>query len=166
MAKTFKNLNDLFKHIENDIVLSLGVVAEDIRKILRDYIEKEVYKAYSPFEYDRSYELLNCLDITDVKKIGNKYSFSIYFNTDKINMSDVDGFWNQHKSVYEYETWHGMPINELIPWFIESGTKNSVWDRKGINSIEYVKERLERTDEHLRTIEKILRTKGYQVNIV
>jgi hypothetical protein len=165
-SKVFNNLDALYKYLENDIVFSLGMVAEDIKKILRDYIEENVYKAYSPYEYDRTYELLNCLDISPIKKIGDIYSFSIFFNTDKIGMYNTDDRWNQHKSVFGYETWHGMPINELIPWFIENGTENSVWDRKGIYSIEYVKERLEKTDEHLKMIKKILKSKGYNVEIV
>jgi hypothetical protein len=164
--KTFTSLDKLMKYLENDIIYSLGIVAEDIKKIIRDYVEKEVYQKYEPYEYNRTYELLNSLDISEIKKTGNIYSFSVFFNPEKINMYNTDDKWSQHKSVFGYESWHGMQLNELIPWFIENGTENSLWDRDGIYSIEYVRERLEKTDEHLKKIKQILKSKGYAVEIV
>lgn len=163
--KTFNTISQLMKHLENEVVFSLGVVAEDVRKILRDYVQKATYESYDPFEYQRTYELLNCLDISDIKKVGNTYSFEIFFNSDKINMYDVDGFWNQHKSVFGYESWNGMKINELVPWFIENGTNGSVWDREGIYSIEYITNLLQKTHKHLKIIKNILKQKGYDVII-
>jgi hypothetical protein len=162
----FDSISALMKHIENEVILSLKIVAEDIRQIIKDYVEKEVYQAYTPHEYSRTYELLNSLEISEIKKIGNVFSFDIFFNPDKIGMYDTRDKWNQHKSVYGYETWHGMKLNELIPWFIENGTEGGLWDRDGIYAMEYVKERLENTNEHLKKIVKVLKSKGYDVRIV
>jgi hypothetical protein len=165
-GKSFDSLSALMKYIENEVIYSLGLVAEDIRKIISEYVDKEVYQAHKPFEYTRTYELLNSLDISDIKINGNTYSFDIFFNPDKIGMYDTGDKWNQHKSVYGYETWHGLDINELIPWFIENGTEGSLWDRDGIHSMEYIKERLEKTNEHLKKIVKVLKAKGYDVKII
>ena len=150
--------------INQDVFYAMKIVGNDIKSIIADYVKRKVYDAYSPSSYDRTGDLLNSLDVSEVKKIGNFYEVTIFFNTDFIHSNYVENNWNQHMSVdsknrkgKSAETWRGIPVNELIPVFIEYGVENSLWDRDGIESMEYVRNMLAKTDRHLKVIARVLK---------
>ena len=53
---TFKNLDDLMKYIEKATAESMKEVGEKLEDIMKDTIDEEVYDAYDPKIYDRSYQ--------------------------------------------------------------------------------------------------------------
>ena len=54
---TFKNLDDLMKYIEKATAESMKEVGEKLEDIMKDTIDEEVYDAYDPKKYPRSYQL-------------------------------------------------------------------------------------------------------------
>lgn len=163
----FKDLKSLYKYVEKDISYSLGIIAEKVRQLLREYIEKELYQSYTPTDYQRTRDFINSLDIKEVKKVGDFYSVEIFFNTGLIHSNEVENSgWNQHMDVYGNSNWYGASIPEWMPYFIEWGTHNSLWDRDGLHSMDAINKYVKQTDFHLKEIEKILKSKGYNVKIV
>ena len=152
--------------INQEIQQGLKIVGNEIKTIIEDYVKKEVYDAHSPSHYDRTGDLLNSLDVSEVTRVGNSYQVTVFFNTAHIHSNFVDSGWNQHMSANGLETWKGTPVYQLIPIFIEHGVKNSLWDREGIESMKYVREQLEKTNRHLKTLSAILRKRGFSVKIV
>jgi len=164
--------DQLTRAIEKEVFYGLKIVGNDIKSIIADYVKKKVYSAYSPTMYDRTGDLLNSLDVSEVKKVGSGYEVTVFFNTDFIRSNIVDGGWNQHMNAKGKDdedinaTWKGIPVNELIPVFIEEGVENSLWDRDGIESMKYVQEMLAKTDRHLKVLSRVLRMRGFNVKIV
>jgi hypothetical protein len=64
---SFRNLNDLFKHINKQITESLEKnVADDTKELLKEKKQEVVYDTYTPYStdgitphYERTYQLLN-----------------------------------------------------------------------------------------------------------
>lgn len=163
---TFKNPNSLFKYVERNIPFILNQIAKEVETILKDYIMQNLYQAYTPKEYARTYDFVNSVTVGTVKKINNGYSIEIYYDTDKIRQAIVqDSDWNQHMSVDGSETWNGVKINELIPYFIEHGTEGSKWDRDGLFAMENTVKQLEMTKYHVSKMMELLKKRGFNVTI-
>ena len=83
--KTFKNWDELLKYCENNIVISLETIGEEVKKILRNNVQKLWYERnYEPTHYTRTYELIDSITVSKARKIDNGYEVVVYFDTDKI----------------------------------------------------------------------------------
>jgi hypothetical protein len=157
---TFNNLSQVEQYIMKQLEESMRILANDIKKLIKDYIYKNLYLIYTPHEYQRTGQFLESLDVKVTRK-GNLVEAEIFFNTDFIDMNYVeDSGWNQHMSVDGSEVWNGEKVSSWIPYFMEFGVKNSLWDRDGIKSMEYIEDYLEITKYHLQQIIKLLKAKG------
>ena len=76
---TFKTLDSLFRHIEKNISNSLHYIALEVEKIMKEYIMKHLYNAYTPEDYTRTYDYINSLRIKKVNKTNSGYQVEIYF---------------------------------------------------------------------------------------
>lgn len=156
----FNNLSQVEQYIMKQLEESMRLLANDVKKIIKDYIYKNLYQAYSPFEYQRTGQFLECLDVK-VNRKGNLVEAEIFFNTDFIEMNEIEeSMWNQHMSVDGSETWKGESVASWIPTFLEYGVQNSLWDRDGIRSMEHIQEYLESTKYHLKEIMALLKSRG------
>ena len=54
---TFKNLNDVMEYIQKATAESMKEVGDKLEDIMKDTIDEEVYDAYDPKVYDRTYQL-------------------------------------------------------------------------------------------------------------
>lgn len=109
---TFKNIRDLNKYLESPMELFLLQAGQKIRKVIREYIQERFYNQYDPLYYDRTYQLLDSVTCTDVKKVGNKYQLEVYLNTDGVNYYNyVDGSRQSidPQLIFEISSqgWHG-----------------------------------------------------------
>jgi hypothetical protein len=162
----FDSWSRLAEFLEQDLSYALKIIANDVKSIIKKYIYDKVYSAYTPKEYQRTGDLLNSLDVSSVTKTPEGYAITVFFNPDFIHSEETEGGkWNQHMSVDGSESWHGIPMGYLIPYIIEHGTSGSLWDRNGVESMKYVKDYLSKTNRHLKEIEKVLRSKGYEVRL-
>lgn len=91
--------------IRTQLNFKLQSLKNRLKKILKDSIKENVYDVYDPVVYSRTYELLNAVDITDVKIYGNEISFSLFLNSDLMN----------HESIFNPE------IEPYVPLLIEEG---------------------------------------------
>lgn len=131
MKINFNNLDDLFKHLENTVNESLVPTAEIIRDLVKEYIQKNLYEAYTPQSYNRTYELINSIS---VNKISNN-TYEIYYDVDKIFPYITTTFWNQHASISEYDR------SEYLPYYIERGTSKadgSLFERKPLGAMQSI----------------------------
>lgn len=127
----FDTVSELQRHLKNTI--SASQIDEIVRSVVRDYIDENVYRNYTPSgldAYDRTYELIDAVEVLE-KKIGTKhYSFEVAINPSSMTMDNSrsdDGQWNAHASMPPTSS----DVRELIPLWIEEGTKGSLWDREG-----------------------------------
>lgn len=82
---------ELFKNIE-EIVL---IEARDVRDILFLYT-KNWYESHEPIMYERTYEFINSLTVSEIINAGNYRYVGIWFDPSKMSLSNNNG-WNQHE---------------------------------------------------------------------
>ena len=126
----FKSFESLKKYVASQVADTARknlnkVVLEELKK----FVKLLVYSRYNPSQYDRTYQLLNSVTIGDVIEDGKHITCSVYFDPNKIKPAFADNFWNQHRSVFDYDTdkKHNSPINEMIPYYINYGTSSPVY---------------------------------------
>ena len=65
MAK-FKSLKDAMKYIEKATSDSMQELGKELEEIMKEEIQTQVYDAYDPSEYERTMQLLNSVETTNV----------------------------------------------------------------------------------------------------
>lgn len=159
----FTSIEALNAYLENKVLPEvLKSLAKEIRQMVQDYIYENLYQSYYPKEYQRTGDFLDSLDV----RVLDKHTVEIFFNTDRIRSEYVEDSWNQHMSIDGSEVWNGASVPEWLPYFIEWGTHNSLWDRDGLHSMEKIKEQVEQTKFHLTRIVEMLRAKGIIAKII
>ena len=126
----FKSLKDMQNYIASQMK---EVAKKELSKVvfteLKKFVKQNVYSAYNPSQYDRTYQLLNSVTIGELESSGKSIVCSVYFDPNKIKPAFADNFWNQHRSVFDYDTdkKHNAPINEMIPYYMNYGTDSPVY---------------------------------------
>ena len=64
---TFKSLKDAMKYIERATSSSMPELGRELEDVFKEAIDKEVYEAYDPKIYERTMELKNMVEITELK---------------------------------------------------------------------------------------------------
>lgn len=161
------NTNDLkkvFFYIEKQLQDSLRLVALEVEDMMKQYILDNLYNVYTPKDYARSYNYVNSLTVRRVyKNSKGELETEIYFDPDKIYSREIhDRYWNQHMSLDKSTTWNGVPINELIPYFMEEGVSGK-WDREGIYVVKNILRKLDQDKEFKRMMAEKLNEKGLKI---
>lgn len=167
--KTTADLKRMLQYAERHMKFALEEVAKIVEEEIKDYIKHNLYDAYSPTHYTRTYDYINSLTVGKVKKEGSGYTIEIFFDTDKIYPQPPDGVgrWSRHSSITSYNNGgSGDDVSDMIPIWIEYGTSGSLWDRDGIYSMENTKKIMEQTKYHLHEIKKVLEKRGFKIDIV
>lgn len=160
---TYKNIPALQQKLKDDLMNSVRKrIGEICMNVVRDSIMERVYWDYTPDginSYDRTYELLDCVTVTE-PVVGTKYmNFEIFMDTSKINpyITD-DSSWNQHASV------ENIDVSEMIPLWIEEGTEGSLHDREGAHYMEQSALSLDST--LYKAFAQALRREGWKVTLI
>lgn len=171
--KQYNNLDSLFADIETEMIKGLRQIAKEIKGVLQHYIKTEIYdKNYESEWYTRTYEMLNCLETSEVKKTGKgQYEVYVYFDTSKMHPFErrgtfgYDGF-NAHMSLNGDREYAGRTISDwLIQWW-EFGNDNPYWDMKGVGMVKKTKDWIKQDGNyHVRRMGEILEKKGLNVII-
>jgi hypothetical protein len=86
---------------------------------MREWVNKNVYAAYIPRVYVRTYQLLNAITLSDIKIVntpaGTEVEFEVYFDSNKMHHTSV---------VSGTEYWNGQKVN--VPYFINYGHSNDM----------------------------------------
>lgn len=127
----FDTVSELQRHLKNTV--SASQIDEVVRRVVRGYIDENVYQNYTPnglYAYDRTYELIDAVEIME-KRLGTKhYSFEVAINPSSMTMDNTrsdSGQWNAHASMPPTSS----DVRDLIPLWIEEGTKGGLWEREG-----------------------------------
>ncbi|HBF2747445.1 TPA: hypothetical protein ACKOG3_002311 [Clostridioides difficile] len=62
----FKSLDELVAYTKNKIAASMPEVGKEMKEIVKEEVNKQVYSDYAPSLYDRTYELLNAIDVSEI----------------------------------------------------------------------------------------------------
>lgn len=63
---TFKSLEDLMVYVNKATTNSMREVGEELKEVMKDAIDDEVYNSYDPKVYERTEQLKNMVELTDV----------------------------------------------------------------------------------------------------
>ncbi len=154
-ASTWKQLEEmLLLKIQNAMVKE----GEFLKEKVEGNVDKMVYDAYNPKEYERTGQLKNSL-FTKTPKIKNKtVEVEVKHDTDKIDSIAP----NQHYSVVE--KYPRKDVSDWIPYLVISGKTHPLWG-EGVfteprDYIEKTKTELEGSKEHVDELVKNLIAEG------
>lgn len=138
MAKQFERISDLMKYLETQIPINLEKIGEEVKSVLRFNLLNNWYRTYEPQYYERTDMLINSLEVSKAKRIGDSWQVSIFFNEEKILPSPASqsGFFPAHSNVTDgASSFNGMSYGELLPWWIEEGQHSSIHSYTGIHMV-------------------------------
>mgnify|MGYP001214832158 CR=1 FL=1 len=149
---------------------------EEIKEVLRFYVQKNWYNAHTPSQYERTMQMIDSISVRHVKENANKYSAVIYFDFDRIapasNIYDRGPYqFNTHMSLDGSTSYAGKSIGEFIVRWANEGQDNpltvggkSVFPREGAYFLEDTYEYAQ--DETVQLINEALRQAGFESVIV
>ena len=93
IIKTYEQLNSLLK---TELGRVLFILSENVEEFLFEYVQANWYDEYQPTDYQRTYQLLNSIELEQIEET----EWRIFFNTDKIKGVKQNGFWQAHISSF------------------------------------------------------------------
>lgn len=96
---TFKSLKDAMKYIEKATSDSMQEVGRELEEIMKEEIQTQVYDAYNPSTYDRTKQLLNSVETTNVSD-----------NSVEVSWRD-NGDWTSYAGKHMYVI-HGLEMGK------------------------------------------------------
>ena len=96
---TFKNLNDLMKYVKKATSDSMPELGKELEEIMKEEIQTQVYDAYDPSEYERTMQLLNSVETTNVSD-----------NSVEVSWRD-NGDWTSYAGKHMYVI-HGLEMGK------------------------------------------------------
>jgi len=93
----------------------IKTIAEKAKNQLIESVNKNLYERRDPTTYERTYQLVNSITLSDIKiDSTGKISFEIFFDNSKMHHTSV---------VSGTEYWNGKKIN--VPYLVNDGHYNS-----------------------------------------
>jgi hypothetical protein len=156
----FDNLNDLLKHIEKNVKESLeDDVAKEVKRVMKDHIETDVYDVYEPTSYKRTGKLKEDIDHS---LIEDGYTLSVR-NTREENQ------YGKHKNIAEiietgigYEKYK-VSQGKIMKVSIKPSRKSGWKDWKPRPFTENTRLDLIRNKQHEDAMRKGLKKRGMEV---
>ncbi len=137
---TFKNLNDLFAHIQKDISDTLEhEVAEEVKETMSEAVQTSVYDTYDPFVYTRRFNNggLMCTNNMKSRVEGNTLTVTNETPLDNgrtdYSLTDiiVNGLGRQpFPRDFISQTEENLDITKNHVWVMKQGLKNRGYDVK------------------------------------
>lgn len=147
--RTYKTLNGVINAIKRDTARALEEkVSKDVKAILDDYIDLEVYKKYTPVQYERTFDIRNSVRIAPVV-INDQVSLKIYIEDEQLHSGK--GLYSTSKNNVTVDKVFGF----LEDGFTISRPKSEAWSST-INE-------LNNTDVIIKGLIQYLKDKGYRI---
>ena len=155
-TKKFQTLNAYYNYINKQLESCMKEVGRQLRDEMKDYLFQKWYKAYTPEEYNRSFNLLDSIEF-ELLKTGSTIAVKVGYNTDLIKPEyDEYSYWNQHMSM------DGQDVSDVLPYYIEFGNgKNLYYRYDGIGVLEYMRKYME--DNATVKLATLLHLKGIKI---
>lgn len=116
MAKyLFKNKNQVFKYMDKKIIEILNKCSDLALEKLTQNVLDTVYD-WQPKQYERSYQLLESISRTEVRKVYGRYVVEIYFDYKKMQPIINDGKWNSHADFYGNWINNEQSASDMVNW--------------------------------------------------
>jgi len=96
---TFKSLNDLMRYVNKATSDSMPEVGKELEEIMKEEIQTQVYDAYDPSTYERTKQLLNSVETTNVSN-----------NSVEVSWRD-NGDWTSYAGKHMYVI-HGLEMGK------------------------------------------------------
>ena len=96
---TFKTLKDVMKYIEKATEDAMPEVGEELEEIMKEEIQTQVYDAYDPSTYERTKQLINSVETTNVSD-----------NSVEVSWRD-NGDWTSYAGKHMYVI-HGLEMGK------------------------------------------------------
>lgn len=124
-----KNNSDLMRVLKAaGLKQMVEMIGEDVKMLIKAYMEECFYGRYSPQFYVRTFQLLNSVTTSDVRETSNGYEITVFLDIDKIHYND-DGYeeeivWLSSQgfhgsgSIYEQGEFWNEAIQELNSGYI------------------------------------------------
>ena len=96
---TFKSLNDLMRYVNKATADSMPEVGKELEEIMKEEIQTQVYDAYDPSTYERTKQLLNSVETTNVSD-----------NSVEVSWRD-NGDWTSYAGKHMYVI-HGLEMGK------------------------------------------------------
>ena len=96
---TFKSLNDLMIYVNKATADSMPEVGKELEEIMKEEIQTQVYDAYDPSTYERTKQLLNSVETTNVSN-----------NSVEVSWRD-NGDWTSYAGKHMYVI-HGLEMGK------------------------------------------------------
>lgn len=115
----FDDVNKLFAHLKNSLEDSLeNDVADEMEYEAKFQIELDIYDAYQPTVYQRTYQLRDSIT-SKLNKNDKSLSLNIFHDATKIIASGL----NQHKSIV-----NGDDVSSAIPEIVTGGKAPNIFN--------------------------------------
>jgi hypothetical protein len=160
----FRSIKELNNYLKKQIADSMQKAGEVAERVVREHVDKDVYQAYKPEQYETTFELRESL-FTKTPKIKNDtIEVEVKHNTDLINSHEP----NQHHSVVE--SYEPQDVSDWIPYIVHNGKTANIWGDdpntaylKPRPYFDNAREELEQSKEHVEALKNDLRRKGINV---
>lgn len=159
MSKSYDDLDKLFADLELEIQNSLKTdVAKEVKKVLKEHIQEDVYNQYDPWEYKRKEDDGGLLDDENI--------FADTISKDTLLVKS-----QRRNSAGEQSIGEGYESDRDIPLIVETGEGYN-WggiDLQGRTNVtprpftEKTIEDLEDNGQHSKALKKSLKSKGFDV---
>jgi hypothetical protein len=84
-----KNNSDLMKALKSAGLKQMTEkIGEDVKYLIKAYIEECFYDRYSPKFYERSFQLLDSVTTSKVRETANGYEIEVFLDIDSIHYKD------------------------------------------------------------------------------
>lgn len=113
-VKTYKELEKALMKARDKALKGTG---EKTKVLVKDRIDKDVYDTYTPNSYERSYDLRESVEPSDIRSKGNISEVKISHNEDKIR-----SVGNQHRSVVD-----GRSSSHSIAEIVHNGKTGAIY---------------------------------------
>lgn len=122
MKVQIKSYKQLEEYMAKKIKLALDECANQALDKLTQNVVDSVYD-WQPSRYKRSYQLLQAISRTEVKKVYDGYVVEIFFDYTKMQPIVVENGWNKHADFYGNWINSEYSSADLVNW-LEHGTNN------------------------------------------
>ncbi len=156
-----RSFSQLDQVLNQNIALLVKEIGEHIKDMLRKNVDELWYKrGYTPTHYTRTFQLINSITVTDVKKVPEGYQVVIFFDPDKIHPHPPakPREWPRHQSVTD-----GADVSFYIPWWVEFGQKSPLFSYEGVHAMEKTKEEVIDDEWIKQRIKEVLGVRGFIV---
>lgn len=162
--REFRSISELNKYLESIMADEIVKLGEEVKKALKSELKAKFYgrEGYHPNQtetdyYLRTFQLLESIILSPVKKTGNEYSVRIFYDTGRMStISGVSGeLWSTHESVID-----GRDFREALPYVIEYGNPSPIYGWEPFNIVGDLKERLSDDQVVLQWFKRALEKRG------